>query len=42
MPEPEPETDGIPVDIGDVSVPELQVDELPLDPPDFDDCEEGI
>lgn len=29
------------VDLSDVAVQEIQVDELPADPPDFDDCEEG-
>jgi len=37
MPEPEP----LVVDLGDVAVDEIPVDQLPPDPPDFDDCEEG-
>lgn len=39
--QPVDQDDGIVVDLGDVAVGELQVDELPPDPPDFDDCEEG-
>jgi len=39
---PDPPADeGLVVDLGDVTVEELPQDCLPVDPPDFDDCEEG-
>lgn len=39
MSEPTPEL--LIVDEADVDVEEIQVDELPPDPPDYEDCEAG-
>jgi len=40
-PDPPADEEGLVVDLGDVTVAELPQDLLPVDPPDFDDCEEG-